>query len=316
MLSNAFMFFIFSMNRMLREPAIQPLIHHLEDFYAGAHPPTSSSDAPPTSPTASHSTAGTDTRHGDTELNREVVELEHQLREKRRQLAERQRQRQQQPREVASPAPSKRDLSTSPAPVGRMGEGGGEGEGSARADMAQQMEQAIFNDPLQISAAVALSPSSQGPHPPTAGPTAHPVLFHSSYHGETADQLRNRGRQSWDSAPRFNSASSYGGSVTSVNRPARPHMYPPSSVQSPIPTPPHFVPSTAHTVPQIPAVTPPPPTLHHQSTSQEWTEYASAPVEGTPSLQGTVNPTPLPANQGSSSSQKTTDVLEFDPLHS
>ena len=64
MLSNAFMYFIFSMNRMLKDPSIMPLIHHLEDRYGGAH--LSSEFAPPTD--------RTERRDEDLDLRRKVAE--------------------------------------------------------------------------------------------------------------------------------------------------------------------------------------------------------------------------------------------------
>lgn len=70
-LSNAFMYFIFTMNRVLKDPAIQPLIHHLENCYGESTAP------PPLSPTESqfHSTAGTGMRHSeDLQLKREIAE--------------------------------------------------------------------------------------------------------------------------------------------------------------------------------------------------------------------------------------------------
>ena len=75
LLSNAFMYFIFTMSRALKDPAIQPLIHHLEDHYGGAYPPVGVvPEAPPLSPTASHSffVGGKDAIHEDDELKREI----------------------------------------------------------------------------------------------------------------------------------------------------------------------------------------------------------------------------------------------------
>ena len=41
LLSNAFMYFVFTMSRALKDPAIQPLIHHLENHFGGNSPPPS-----------------------------------------------------------------------------------------------------------------------------------------------------------------------------------------------------------------------------------------------------------------------------------
>ena len=66
-LSSAFMSFIFSMNQILREPAIQPLIHHLEHHYRGAHP--SYDVAPPPSSSAPHPK-----KDEDADLKRKIEE--------------------------------------------------------------------------------------------------------------------------------------------------------------------------------------------------------------------------------------------------
>ena len=69
-LSSAFMSFIFSMNQILKEPAIQPLIHHLEHHYRGAHP--SYDVAPPPSHNAPHPHG--DKKDEDADLKRKIEE--------------------------------------------------------------------------------------------------------------------------------------------------------------------------------------------------------------------------------------------------
>ena len=221
---------------------------------------------------------------------------------------------------TTTPRPSSvsREASTSPAPPGKVSEERGKEEAAPshvtsqamaqRDRMEQKVRNAIFSVPLQLP--------SQSVHVfPTAGSGPTPVSFHSSYHGETAEQLRNRPRQSWDISRRYSPSNSYAGlcSTTSSSRSAYPQTYVPPSIHSP--TPPHFVhsPSTPHPSPQLPTVTTSPPSLQHQSTSQEWTEYTSADVVQRGS---TPFPTPAPTNQGSSSSQTGPDISEFDPIHS
>ena len=217
---------------------------------------------------------------------------------------------------------SKRESSAPPAPTaGRttVEERGREdvagGQCTARQGMVQreQMEQAIFNDPLQISSVQTFAHTTSTAVASSGGSS---VLFHNSYHGETAEQLRNRSRPAWDgparqfTSPGVTSYSGVGTTASSANKAV--HPSPPTSViQSP--TPPHFVPSPSPstTAPQIPTVTNHSPSLHHQPISQEWTEYTSAPSDGS---QGSVPLSPPPhTNQGSSS---TPDVSEFDPIHS
>ena len=62
------------MSRALKDPAIQPLIHHLEDHYGGAYPPVGVlPDGAPLSPTVRAYPVGkTDVLHEDTELKREM----------------------------------------------------------------------------------------------------------------------------------------------------------------------------------------------------------------------------------------------------
>ena len=69
-LSNAFTYFIFSMHQILKDPAIQPLIHHLEHRYAGAHP--SSNVAPPPSPPPSHPHNDAEKKDEDSDLKTKI----------------------------------------------------------------------------------------------------------------------------------------------------------------------------------------------------------------------------------------------------
>ena len=224
---------------------------------------------------------------------------------------------------AATTSSGKRESSAPPAPMWRTGDERGREDGNARQGTAQreQMEQrvreALFNDPHQTSQPHAF------PHITTASTTAgngspSAVSFHN---GETASQLRNRARPAWDgSTRRLNSTgvTSYTGissTTSSGDRSVcRPPVSPPTGIQSS--TLPHFVPSPSPSpaspsaTPQIPAVTPPP-SLHHQPVNQEWTEYTSAPSDGS---QCSVPLSPPPhTNQGSSS---TPDVSEFDPIQS
>ena len=266
--------------------------------------------------------------------------LEQQLQVTKQQLQVRQterehRQRNTNPSSATSPATTsvggatttssgKRESSAPPAPMWRTGDERGREDGDGhqgtaqREQMEQRVREELFNDPLQTS------PPHAFPHTTTASTTAagsgssSVVSFHNSYHGETAEQLRNRARTAWDgSTQRFNSTgvTSYtgiGSTTSSANRSAYPPVYPPTGIQSS--TLPHFVPSPSpaspSATPQIPAVTPSP-SLHHQSVSQEWTEYTSAPSDGS---QCSVPLSPPPhINQESSS---TPDVSEFDPIQS
>ena len=59
------------MNRVMKAPEMQPLIHHLEDRYGGAY----SSEAPPHSsnvPRSQSVDGGGDVKRGDPELRREM----------------------------------------------------------------------------------------------------------------------------------------------------------------------------------------------------------------------------------------------------
>ena len=73
-LSTAFMSFIFSMSHILRDPAIQPLINHLEHHYRGAH--SSSNVASPPSPPAPHTQCSSrdERKDEDDDLRRKIEE--------------------------------------------------------------------------------------------------------------------------------------------------------------------------------------------------------------------------------------------------
>lgn len=202
---------------------------------------------------------------------------------------------------------SEREVSA-PAAVGGgesvVGMATGQGHGAVQRDrMERRVTDAIFNRPLQTSVAVA--------HVPTKA--ASTVSFHSSYHGETTDQLRNQSRttssQNWDARQ---SRSTAVGVTPSSSRPAYstphyPQTSPPPFTTSPSAAP---IPTPSHNIPTGPS---PQQQQLHQSVSQEWTEYTSAPTDGTRTLpSATFSPTP--SSQGTS--HEGLDISEFDPIQS
>ena len=194
--------------------------------------------------------------------------------------------------------------------------------------MEQKVREAIFSVPLSTHPS-----SSSTPHGPVVS-TATPVSFHSRYHGDTtAEQLHNN-RSSRQAQPRdswrYNSTGAYGSGP-------KPPLYSPSAPGAIQRSPPPFIPSPAAPTP-IPTPTPhippspqpsqPRTTYQHQATSQEWTEYTSAPSEGggsqtqqqqqgipTPTGVGTLSPTPS-SNQATTGQppNRELDISEFDPI--
>lgn len=164
-----------------------------------------------------------------------------------------------------------------------------------RERMERRVREAILNQPLHTSASVD-----------TTATTAPPSFHSSSYHWETADQLRNRSKQpsNWD-VRQFNPSGVYSMSA-SRTMPVQPYL--PSSTPPPPPTLPP-------TLPNIPSSHQP---ILQQSISQEWTDYTSAPIGATQTVpnNSTASVSSFVLESSSLTQGLSQDVSEFDPIHS
>lgn len=180
---------------------------------------------------------------------------------------------------------------SAPAGVGR-GDGVSHSE-IEREKMEQRVRDAILNEPLHTSAVA----SSMG--------IAVPMSLHPSYHGETADQLRNRLKQpsTWDSR-QLNPAG------VPSNRTVPVYTYP--YLQSSTPPPPS---SLTPSLPNASSSSSPQQHVLQQSHSQEWTDYTSAPVGATQTVP-TASTSGFLLESSNVSQSLPQDISEFDPIHS
>jgi hypothetical protein len=175
----------------------------------------------------------------------------------------------------------------------------GQGHSMVQTDMIEKkIRDTILTRPLQTSGAT--------PPPQAATTTATPLSLHSSYHGETADQLRHQSRPAPNWEPQRCASGTIAYGTPSSSRP----MYPPTysqGIQTPLPS---FVPSpSSATFPPNPSGTSQQHTLL-QSNSQEWTEYTSATTDSSQTAPVAM----LSPSQGPS--HKELDISEFDPIQS
>ena len=243
---------------------------------------------------------------------------------KRRLLAERWRHMQQQrdasphhqtmdsllpnPPSTTASGPASNDRESSAPPAVGRGEGLKD-DVSERHDITE-MERRLVDNLWNDSSHVQTSAS----HPRTV--TTSTTSYHHSYHGETADQLRDRSRptHNWD-ARRYDYTGAYGAQPL-LNRPIYPPIHPqtssppfvPSPSPSPLPTP-HIPPAGTDSPQQQ---------QHIQSqSSQEWTEYMSAPADAVSrSTTGSSNAVFSPTSSTNGTSHRGLDSSRFDLNHS
>ena len=159
-------------------------------------------------------------------------------------------------------------------------------------------------------------PQSVASIPPSS---SSPLAFYNSYHGETADQLRQHHNrtpvtQVWESrrytSPGLHPPPPTGRTTSTYASTQYPQMslspppYHSAPVSTPTPIPPHLPPT--HTPTSVSAR----PSLNHVE-SQEWTEYASASAGVLQNEESAAIPSP--SSQGS---HEKPDISEFDPIRS
>lgn len=187
-------------------------------------------------------------------------------------------------------------------------------------DNITEMEQRLVDNLWSNPSHVSTSASYTGGGATTC--VSSTPTFHHSYHGESADQLRDRSRPtpSWDTR-RYNYTGAYGAQPFQ-NRPSYPPPIHPQAIQT-SPSPPCVAsPSpTPLPTPHIPPAGTNSPRHHIQpQSSQEWTEYMSAPADSLRSVSGTntgsSNTTFSPTSSTYGTSHRGLDSSKFDLNHS
>ena len=216
------------------------------------------------------------------------------------------------PPSTAASGPASNDRESSAPPAVGRGEGLKD-DVSERHDITE-MEQRLVDNLWNDSSHVPTSAS----HPRTV--TTSTTSYHHSYHGETADQLRDRSRPTHNcDARRYDYTGAYGAQPL-PNRPIYPPVHPqtssppfvPSPSPSPLPTP-HIPPAGTNSPQQQQQ-------QHHvqSQSSQEWTEYMSAPADAVSrsTTGSSTNAVFSPTSSTNGTSHRGLDSSRFDLNHS